>query len=112
VGFLEAFRLKPSHREECERRCCSTRDNPRSVETVRVPETVGECVLYCDTDFVIYIHKVGETQKVKTGDYLGDLTDGWRSLAQAPTLTRLSRVAQKLHILCLLPFDRKAHDEM
>jgi hypothetical protein len=36
---------------------------------------LGESVLYCDTDSVIYVHKVGMTQKVKTGDYLGDLTD-------------------------------------
>jgi hypothetical protein len=36
---------------------------------------LGESVLYCDTDSVIYVHKVGMTQKVKAGDYLGDLTD-------------------------------------
>jgi hypothetical protein len=36
---------------------------------------LGESVLYCDTDSVIYVHKVGMTQKMKTGDYLGDLTD-------------------------------------
>ena len=32
-------------------------------------------MLYCDTGSVIYIHKVDETQKVKTSDYLGDLTE-------------------------------------
>jgi hypothetical protein len=37
--------------------------------------TLGESVLYCDTDSAIYIHKVDETQKVKTSDYLGDLTE-------------------------------------
>jgi hypothetical protein len=36
---------------------------------------LGEYVLYCDTDSVIYIPKVGDTQKVKKGNYLGDLTD-------------------------------------
>jgi hypothetical protein len=36
---------------------------------------LGESVLYCDTDSVIYIQKVDESPKVKTGDYLGDLTD-------------------------------------
>ena len=36
---------------------------------------LGESVLYCDTDSVIYIHNVGEPTKVKTGDYLGDLTN-------------------------------------
>jgi hypothetical protein len=38
-------------------------------------EQLGESVLYRDTDSVIYIHTVGVTQKVSTGDYLGELTD-------------------------------------
>ena len=38
-------------------------------------EQLGESVLYCDTDSVIYIHTVGKTQKISTGDYLGDLTN-------------------------------------
>jgi hypothetical protein len=37
--------------------------------------TLGESVLYCDTNSVICIHKVDETQNVKTSDYLGDLTE-------------------------------------
>ena len=36
---------------------------------------LGESVLYCDTDSVIYIQNVNEPKRVKTGDYLGDLTD-------------------------------------
>jgi hypothetical protein len=36
---------------------------------------LAESVMYCDTDSVIYIQKVDETPKVKTGDYLGDLTE-------------------------------------
>jgi hypothetical protein len=36
---------------------------------------LGESVLCCDTHSVIYVQNVGETQKVKTDDYLGDLTD-------------------------------------
>ena len=36
---------------------------------------LGKSVLYCDTDSVIYIQNVDETQKVEIGDYLGDLTD-------------------------------------
>jgi hypothetical protein len=31
--------------------------------------------LYCDKDSVIYVPKVDEAPEVKTGDYLGDLTD-------------------------------------
>ena len=36
---------------------------------------MGESVLYCDTNSVIFIQKVGESPKVKTGDYLLHLTD-------------------------------------
>jgi len=36
---------------------------------------LGECVLYCDRDSVIFIQNVDEPQKVRTGDYLGHLTD-------------------------------------
>ena len=36
---------------------------------------LGKSVLYCDTDSVIYVQKVGEPPKVTIGDYLGDLTD-------------------------------------
>jgi hypothetical protein len=35
---------------------------------------LGESVLYCDTDSVIYIQKVDEARKLQRGDYLGDLT--------------------------------------
>jgi hypothetical protein len=34
-----------------------------------------ESVLHCDADSVIYIQNVEETTNVKTGDYLGDLTN-------------------------------------
>ena len=34
-----------------------------------------ESVLYCVTDSAIYVQKVDEPPKVKTGDYLGHLTD-------------------------------------
>jgi len=36
---------------------------------------LGECVLYCDTDSVVFIQNVDEPTKVRTGDYLGHLTD-------------------------------------
>jgi len=36
---------------------------------------LGECVLYCDTDSVISIQNVDEPPKVRTGYYLGNLTD-------------------------------------
>ncbi|WP_221936015.1 hypothetical protein, partial [Klebsiella pneumoniae] len=37
-------------------------------------ESLGEQVLYYDTDSVLYIHKEG-LYKVPTGDYLGEMTD-------------------------------------
>ena len=36
---------------------------------------LDESVLYCETDSVIDIQNVGEPKRVKTGDYLSDLTD-------------------------------------
>ena len=36
---------------------------------------LGESVLYCDTDSVIFIQNVDEPPKLRTGDYLGHLTD-------------------------------------
>ena len=34
-----------------------------------------ESLLYCDTDSVIFIQNVDELPKVRTGDYVGHLTD-------------------------------------
>ena len=36
---------------------------------------MGEPVLYCDTDSVAFLKKDNDPQKVKTGDYLRDLTN-------------------------------------
>ena len=36
---------------------------------------LGESVLYCDIDSVIYVQKGSEPKTVKIGDYLGNLTD-------------------------------------
>ena len=36
---------------------------------------LDESVLYCETDSVIDIQNVSEPKRVKTGDYLSDLTD-------------------------------------
>ena len=36
---------------------------------------LGESVLYCDTDSVVCVQKDNDPPKVKTGDYLGDLTN-------------------------------------
>jgi hypothetical protein len=75
MGLLEIFR----------RQCCS-RENV-NVEVAAYVTTqarlklyvywskLGQSVLYCDTDSVIYVQKVGEPPKVVTGDYLRDLTN-------------------------------------
>ena len=36
---------------------------------------LGESLLYCDTDLVLYIQNVDETPKVKIGDCLSVVTD-------------------------------------
>ena len=41
----------------------------------QVLEQVNENVLYFDTDSVIFVEKKNEPQPVKTGDYLGELTN-------------------------------------
>jgi len=50
----------------------TTRDRLKLYEYLR---ELGQSVLYCDTDSVIFIQKVDEPPKVKKGDYLGHLTD-------------------------------------
>jgi len=45
------------------------------LQVYKYKKELGESVFYCDTDSVIYIQKGDETPKVKTGDYLGNLTD-------------------------------------
>jgi hypothetical protein len=49
--------------------------------------TLDRSVLYCDTDSVIYVQKPDETQKVRTGDYLGDLTDELEEFGQGSYIT-------------------------
>lgn len=65
---------------------------------------LGESVLYCDTDFVIYIHKVDEPQKVKSSIIWVSAQMSWRSMAQVPTLKSLFWVVQKsMHSLSFPP---------
>jgi hypothetical protein len=95
VGFLEAFRRNlPTGRNVNVSVAAYVTTQPR-LKLYQYLRELGESVLYCDTDSVIYIHKVGEVQEVKTGDYLGDFTDELENLGQAPTLKSLSRVTQK-----------------
>jgi hypothetical protein len=36
---------------------------------------LGQSVLYCDTDSVVYVQKTAEPSKIPIRDYLGDLTN-------------------------------------
>lgn len=53
---------------------------------------LGVCVLYCDTDSVIYIQNVDETPNVRTGDYLGHLTDEFEEFGSTLLFKNLCRV--------------------
>jgi hypothetical protein len=68
----------------------------------------GESVLYCDTDSVIYVHKVDMTQKVTQAIIWVTSQMTWSNLAQAPISKSLSRVAQKTtHFLSFAPRTEK-----
>ena len=56
---------------------------------------LGESVLYCDTASVIYIQNVDEAPKVHRGIIWATSQMSWRSLALAPSLRSLHRVALK-----------------
>lgn len=45
----------------------------------QVLESIGEDVLYFDTDSVIFVEKKNAVSPIKTGDYLGELTDELKS---------------------------------
>ena len=73
--ILEIFWGERDHRKECQ--CCSfcIRDYESSAKLYEYLRELGNSVLFCDTDSVIYVQNVSEPKRVKTGDYLGDLTD-------------------------------------
>jgi hypothetical protein len=41
-------------------------------------------VLYCNTDYVIFVQNLDEAQRVITGDYLGELTDELEESGSGP----------------------------
>jgi len=51
--------------------------------------------LYCDTDSLIFIQNVDEPPKVKTGDYLGHLTDELEELGAESFIEEFVSVGQK-----------------
>ena len=74
---------------------------------------LGESVLYCDTDSVIFIQNVDEPPKMRTDDYLGHLTD---ELEEFGAIIFHRRICvgwtKKLCVFCFLPLNRRTHDLM
>ena len=96
MGILETIWGEHSYGQECQFFSHSIRDYTRSAQTIRVPARGGLVCVICDTDSVIYVENVSEPKRVKTGEYLGDLTDELESMGQAPILKSLSGVALKI----------------
>ena len=71
-----------------------------------------ESVLYCDTDSVIYIHKVDETQKVSTGDYLSNLTEELKLFGAGSYIEEFASGGPKNHAFSIFPLDRTAYNKM
>ena len=69
-------------------------------------------VLDCNTDSAIYNHNVDETPKLKTGEYLSDLTDEVEEFGSGTQSKSLYRVVPKtVHSLFFL-INRKTYNEM
>ena len=72
-----------------------------------------ESVLNCDTDSVIFIQKDNDPPKVKTGDYLGDLTDELEEYGFCSFLDEfVSGSPKKLCFFGILLLDRKTCNTM
>ena len=70
-------------------------------------------VLYCDTDSVIYIQNVDETPNVRTGDYLGHLTDELEEF-DAPSFNEefVSDGPKNYAFYVFWPIDRRTYNQM
>ena len=69
-------------------------------------------VLYFDTESVIFIQNVDEPPKLRSGDYLGPLTDESEEI----DCSLYSRICvgwtKELSVFCFLPLDRKTSYQM
>jgi hypothetical protein len=61
---------------------------------------------------VIYIHKVDETQKVKTGDYLGDLTEELKVFGAGSYIEEFDSGGPKIMRSLFFPLAREACNNM
>ena len=65
---------------------------------------MGDSVLYCDTDSVIYTQNEDEQPKVETGYYLGDLTDELEEFGSGSYIEEFVSGGLKImHFLYLAP---------
>jgi len=73
---------------------------------------LGEPVLFCDTDSVIFIQNVDEDPKVRTSDYPGHLTNELEEFAVLSFIEEFVSGVQKLCVFCFLLLDRKTYDHV
>jgi len=73
---------------------------------------LGECVLYSDTDSVIFIQIVDETPKVRTGDYMVHITDELEGFGSLSYVEEFVSGGPKLCVICFLTLDRKTYKQM
>jgi hypothetical protein len=66
-------------------------------------------VFFIVTHSVIYIHTVGVTQKVSTGDYLGELTD---EFGVGSYIEECVGWPKELRIFSLLSFERTTDNQV
>jgi hypothetical protein len=72
---LEVRRGQYHLREECQRSCRCLRHDTTRLKLYDYLNRLGQSVLYCDTDSVVYVQKTAEPPKIPIGDYLGDVTN-------------------------------------
>jgi len=74
---------------------------------------VGGVCFSCDTDSVIFIQKDNDPQKIKTRDYLDELTDELEEYGSCCFVDEfVSGGPKKLRVFGILPLDRKMCNKM
>ena len=71
-----------------------------------------ESLLYCGTDSVIFIQNVDELPKVRTGDYVGHLTDELEEFGELSFIEVFVSGGPKNCAFCFLPLDKRTHDQL
>ena len=68
---------------------------------------LGQYVLYCNTDSVIFVQKDNGSPIVKTGDYLGDFIDELEEYCSGSFVQQFVSGGPKKCVFGVLPLDRK-----